>query len=112
MGGPEHVQKVGGSAGEAVQTSAKGSVETDNYPTGGGFSFSGGNLPQTVDPPENIEEWVLTKTGTDTTVDVTTEDGTTFTLNLNGTTGAFDKWTVTSLEFKGTSDVDGGWAGE
>jgi len=111
-GRPEFSRTVTGGSGRPVSTSAEGTVETDNYPTGDAFDFSGGELPKTVDPAATMQEIVITGSGDDTLLEITTTGGATFDLPLNGTLGTFDKWSVDVLTVKGTGDVSGGWAGE
>lgn len=111
-GRPEFSRTVTGGTGRPVSTSAEGTVETDNYPTGDAFDLSGGSLPVTIDPPATMQEIVITASGDDTVLRITTTGGATFDLPLNGGTGTFDKWSIDILEVRGSADVAGGWAGE
>lgn len=84
-------------------------VETDNYAEGAAFS---GAAPADVDPTETIEEVVITQSGDDSTMTVTTVSATSFTINLNGGVLALNTLEIDTLSFGGTSQIDGFWVGE
>jgi len=112
MGRPQFLQEVGGDSGSPISTSTEGVVETDNYSHGDAFAFDGGDLPQTVEPDEVMQELNVTSSGSDSVLRITTSGDDTFDLELHGGTGSFDKWEITSFEVRGSSNVSGGWAGE
>jgi hypothetical protein len=114
-GRSEFLQEVGGDGGGAVSTNATGVLETNNYTEGDSFSFDGSAYPYLLNPPETIQELVVVKSAA-IVIQIETKSGTTFDLDLSGSSGVFNHWAINSLEFKDpngtTAAISGGWAGE
>jgi len=104
-----------GSEGPAVQTNASGTIQTDNYPHGDGFSFDGSTYPEEVNPAAVVQELVVTQSA-DLVLHITTIQGDEFDIPLAGSVGSFDGWEIDAVEFRdpdGNGDpIAGGWAGE
>lgn len=115
MGSEQFSQAVRGSAGDPVGVSQQGSLETNDYDEGDGFDFDGSAYPYTINPSEVIHELVITSAD-NIDAEITTVSGTTFTLPLASSTGAFDRWNIDKVVFKDpnatTARIAGGWAGE
>jgi hypothetical protein len=108
-------QAVRGSSAEPVGVAQTGSLETNDYDYGDGFDFDGSAYPYQLNPAEVIHELIVTQAG-DVDAEITTTGGDTFTLRLNGRTGAFDRWNIDSVTFQDPratgASLSGGWAGE
>lgn len=104
---------VRGSAGDPVQMSQTGSLETNDYDHGDGFVVSG--YPTEINPAETIHEVVITESA-DIVMEVHTVGGDTFDLELRGAVGAWNRWRTDKLVFKdpnGTgAEIAGAWAGD
>lgn len=118
MASEQFAQPVRGSGGTAIQTNARGTMETDNYSNGGAYAAGGGTgnaFPFPVNPAETMQEITFTAASSHV-VEVHTTGGDVFDLRMEGSLGVWDKWEVDKLVFKdpkGTGDlICGGWAGE
>jgi hypothetical protein len=104
-----------GSGSDPIQTTGRGSMETNNYSEGDAFDFDGSAYPYTVNPAFVIRE--LNITASDNVVArISTTSGTTFDFPLASRVGAWDHWDIDSVEFRdpdGTAArIAGGVAGE
>jgi len=106
-------QAVRGSNATPVSVSNRGSLDTNDYPEGGGFKSS--SYPITVNPSEVVKEIVLTVVDTSVDIEITTTSGTTFTLPVEAP-ASFEKWDIDEIRFLNPDDasqtVAGAWAGE
>ena len=107
---------VRGSGGQPIQTSAAGSIETDNYDFGDGFDFDVGDFPATVEDSRTIQSLIFTHVAVPITMTVETIHGEQFTVFVpDGLTGSFSDWEIDRVTLEPTGDegrVAGGWAGE
>lgn len=92
---------VRGSAGSPLQTTAVGSIQTDNYEHGDAFEFGGSNYPYTVDPNnlDVIQEIMLSEAG-DIDMEIHTVAGDTFPVRLASTVGRWQIWEIDQIVFK------------
>lgn len=114
MGSEEFSRAVRGSGATPLQTTAAGSLVTDNYETGGSYSIT--SYPHTVDPTDTIQEILIFETGTDIMMDVTTQQGNTISdIPLRGASTALSCWDADSITFKDPTgsgaSTYGAWAG-
>lgn len=118
MGSEQFSQAVRGSGGRPIQTSAAGSIETDNYDHGDSFEFDGSAYPYTVEPADTdtIIQVAMLTISADVDMVVTTIEGDEFAVRLDGVVGSFSDWEIDALTFedpRGTgATVAGAWAGE
>lgn len=102
MGYEELSRAVRGSGGAAISTNANGTVETDNYAEGQGFSLepslTGEAYPLSIDPAFTIEELLLTEVG-DIQINITTITGSTFSFMPKSTKISMDTVEMESVEF-------------
>lgn len=116
-GAPEFLQQVGGGSGQPLATNATGTVETDNYTEAGSFAFDGSTYPEEVNPPELMEEIIITTAGDQLKMDFTTASGDTVTdFEILGNTLAMDTLEVDSFTIKDPNGsgaaFKGMWIGE
>jgi len=110
-------QAVRGGGGRPIQTTAAGSIQTDNYPSGDGFAFDGSGYPYTVEASDvdAIQDLLLTEAG-DIDMEVETIQGETFSVRLADTVGRWQIWEIQKLTFsdpRGTgAPLYGAWGGE
>lgn len=99
MARPEFTQAVGGVQVDPVVSS---SVEA-SYTNGGTIEVTA--YPETVDPAGDLQELIVTETGSDIEVDLTTTGGVTITgVPLRGSGLALDSLALDSVTF---TDPDG-----
>lgn len=113
MGVEQFSQLVAGSGG-TLATSTQGTVETDNYATGGNFSLAGG---ESLNPAATIQELMVTQVGADSLVlTLTTTGGDTIDFPHAGGTFTSDKLEIDSVEVSDPNatgeTVTGVWVGE
>lgn len=114
MGRPQFLQEIGGDGGQAIATTTKGTIETDNYSNGSDFQLSGG---ETLDPAETIQELTVTRTG-DATLQLllNTVGGDQIDYPHNGGTFVSDKIEIDSIEVQDPGatgeSITGVWVGE
>lgn len=118
-GGEEFVTRVGGEGDGPVATSQASAFETNNYEQGGSFTVGEGTntYPFTVDPAALIQELMVTETGEDIRVDITTADGTVITdIHLRAASISEDFISIDSVTFKDPNGTGiatfGYWVGE
>lgn len=103
--------RIDGSNERAVTVSAN--VQTDSYPRGDSFDTS--SYPVTIDPPETVQEVLLSIVNAELAVTITTTDGDTIVLPINSKSTIdsydMDKVEITDPNNSG-SRVAGGWAGK
>jgi hypothetical protein len=108
-------QAVRGSGAEPISTNTNGTVQTDNYQNGGTFEYDGSAYPYSLNPAETIQQLSFTESG-GVYARITTIQGETFDLALNGTVGSWEGWEIDSVEFRDpdatAAALAGGWAGE
>ena len=115
-GSEEFSTAVRGSGGRPIQTSAAGSIETDNYDHGDGFDVDG-DYPHTIDPDRILQVVVLSVVDGYCELEIETILGDTFTIPIEANTfGSLSDWEIESVTIKDPNDnnprVAGGWAGE
>lgn len=116
MAGEEGVeqfsQTVRGSGG-VLSTAATGTVETDNYATGGDFSLSGGDE---LNPAATIQELTVTRIDKALVLKLHTTGGDTIDYPHQGGTFVHDKVQIDSIEVKDPNStgatIAGIWVGE
>lgn len=108
---------VRGSGGPPLSTTAAGSIQTDNYPAGGGFEFDGSSYPYTIEATDvnAIQELMLTEAG-DVDMTIETVQGDSFTVRVADTVGRWQIWEIQSVTFSDPRDTSaslfGAWGGE
>jgi len=109
-------QTVRGSGG-VLSTAATGTMQTDNYATGGGVSVSdAADYPVALNPPVMMQEINVTENSPDARIEIHTSGGSVFRAFAAGTLGSRDKWEVDKIvisdpEATGPT-VSLTWAGE
>lgn len=96
---PREVVRAAGRNGEAVATTVKGSIETDNYSRGEGFDFDGSAYPYSLDVGFGVEVLQITTAG-DVVADVTTDTGDVVEVPLAGGSGVIDFLSISSVTFR------------
>lgn len=110
-------QAVRGTGGTPVQTTAAGSIQTDNYPAGDGFEYDGSDYPYSFSATDidAIQELLFTEAG-DIDMEIETVQGDTFSVRLANTVGRWQSWEIQSVTFsdpRGTgAELYGAWGGE
>jgi hypothetical protein len=108
-------QAVRGSSASPVSVSNRGSLDTNDYPTGDAADVGGGGYPYTINPAETIKELGFSVVAAEIDVEVTTTDGTTFTLPLPSP-ATFDRWDIDQFVLQDPNNnaarVAYFWAGE
>jgi hypothetical protein len=103
------------SMGEGTKT-----VDSKQYPYGGGFDYDGANYPYIVSVEADAVDADVLKTFTtshagDIVAHVTTTKGVEFDIPLAETTGTWDDWPLTEIKFKDpnntTARLAGVWGG-
>lgn len=105
--------RIDGSNERAVTVSTN--VQTDTYDSGGSFDTGASDgYPVEIDPAETIQQVLLPIVDGEVEVEVTTTDGSTVTLPVNGkaTIDSFSAEKVVIRDGGTTPRVAGGWAGE
>jgi hypothetical protein len=105
--------RIDGSNERAVSVST--SVKTDTYDRGGSFDTSGSDsYPIQIDPAETVQHVLLPIVGGEVGVEITTTDGDTVTIPVDGkaTIDSYSAESVTIKDGGTTPRVAGGWAGE
>ncbi|MCD2199085.1 hypothetical protein LPA44_04120 [Halobacterium sp. KA-4] len=113
MGEKQFNNTVAGSGG-TLATNTTGTVETDNYATGGDFSLSDGD---SLNPAAVVQELVVTHVGDPSlTLTLSTTGGSTITVPHEGGTLTLDKLEIDAVEVADADNtgasIKGVWAGE
>jgi hypothetical protein len=113
MGSEQFSQAVRGSGGQPIQTSAIGSIDTNDYPEGD--SGDGSTYPVTINPAETIKELAFAIVETEVSATITTVSGTSFDIPIASPV-VVDRWDIDTVEItdpNGTQPrVAWWWAGE
>ncbi|RNJ25473.1 hypothetical protein [Halosegnis longus] len=117
MSGTEQFSQTVRGSGGVLATAATGTVQTDNYATGGHLSASGAaDYPLSLNPAATIQELNVTRSNAALVITVTTTGGDEFQTFANGTIGSRDKWEIDHLEVTDPTGsgakFDATWAGE
>ena len=108
---------VRGAAGQPLATTTAGSIQTDNYPSGGGFDYDGTAYPYVIEATSvnAIQEVMLTEAG-NIEMEVDTVQGENFSVPLKSTVGRWQIWEIQTVTFSdpdGTgAELAGAWGGE
>ena len=115
MGSQQFSTAVRGSAGDPINVSGTGSLETNDYDQGAAFDYDGSAYPYSLNPAETIDSLIITETG-DIVARITTVSEAQFDLPLAGGSGVIDDYNIDTVEFRDpngtTARIAGGWAGE
>ena len=113
-GSEEFSTAVRGSGGRPIQTSAAGSIETDNYDHGDGFDFDG-DYPHTIDPDRILQVVAFSIVDGYVELEIETILGDTFTIPIDGKATLSD-WEIESVTINDPEEenprIAGAWAGE
>jgi hypothetical protein len=113
MGSEQFSQAVRGSGGQPIQTSAIGSIDTNDYPEGD--SGDGSTFPVIINPPETIKELAFAIVSAEVSATITTVSGTTFDIPVASPV-VVDRWDIDEVEItdpnNNTPRVAWWWAGE
>lgn len=98
MGAEQFSTPVRGSSGEAISVAQSGTIETDNYETGGAVHGSQtADYPIALNPAVTIQEINVTQNSEDATIEIHTVGGDVFQAFRGPTLGSRDKWSVDKI---------------
>jgi hypothetical protein len=115
MASEQFSQAVRGSGGQPIATSAIGSIDTNDYGSGGGYDEDGSSYPYSLNPAETIKELGFQIVDAEILVTITTVEGDVVEIPV-ASPSTYDRWDIDSVEITdpngNTPRIAYWWAGE